>query len=200
MLAPSRFTLSSCCLLPAAPDIPLHTSRFWLHALVFPPAACCLLLRTSASRFTLPTPQGIFSQMIAAIFPGQGSQNPGMGKEIYDSSAAARAIFDEVSKITHVEVAKLCFESDEDTLRQTQNAQLALFTCAVAAFDALEEDQGKALHVLAMAGHSVGEYAALANSGIIEVGDGALFVQKRGELMAHSGSARPGTMAAVLGL
>lgn len=138
--------------------------------------------------------------MIAAIFPGQGSQHSGMGKELYEASAAAKAVFGEVHQITHVDIAKICFESDDDTLRQTQNAQLALFTCGVAAFNALEEDLGKELHVLAMAGHSVGEYAALAAAGIIEIGDGALLVQRRGELMAQCGMARPGAMSAVLGI
>lgn len=137
--------------------------------------------------------------MIAALFPGQGSQKPGMGKELYDSHAAARNVFSEVRSATHVDIAKLCFEADEDTLRQTQNAQLALFTCGVAAFRAFKELE-PGVHFEAMAGHSVGEYAALAASGIMSVAEGAKLVARRGDLMARSGNLRPGTMAAVLGV
>ncbi len=133
--------------------------------------------------------------MIAAVFPGQGSQQPGMGKELYDAFPDARSVFEEVAEAIHINVAALCFETDEEQLRQTQNAQIALYTTGLAAFRALGFEGFPA-----MAGHSVGEYAALAACGSISVGEGARFVQRRGDLMAHSGSLRPGTMAAVLGL
>jgi [acyl-carrier-protein] S-malonyltransferase len=133
--------------------------------------------------------------MIAAIFPGQGSQQPGMGKELYDSSAAAKSVFDEVTDATGVNVARLCFEAEEAELRQTQNAQLALYTSGLAAYRALGVDKFQA-----MAGHSVGEYAALVAAGILGAGDGAKLVQRRGDLMARSGNLRPGTMSAILGL
>jgi [acyl-carrier-protein] S-malonyltransferase len=134
--------------------------------------------------------------MIAVVFPGQGSQKPGMGKELYESSTEARAVFEAVGGAVGTDVAKLCFESDEETLRQTQNAQLALYTCGLAAWRALGQTAG----VVATAGHSVGEYAALAAAGVLSLEDGARLVRTRGELMARSGSQRPGTMAAVLGL
>jgi [acyl-carrier-protein] S-malonyltransferase len=133
--------------------------------------------------------------MIAAVFPGQGSQFPGMGKELFDASSAAREVFQTVSDATKVDVANLCFETDEDTLRQTQNAQLALYTCGLAAYRALGIDC-----FTTMAGHSVGEYAALAAAEIVKAGEGAKLVQRRGDLMARSGSLRPGTMSAILGL
>jgi [acyl-carrier-protein] S-malonyltransferase len=135
--------------------------------------------------------------MLAAVFPGQGSQKPGMGQDLHDNVPEARAVFDEVSAATGLNVAKLCFESDEDTLRQTQNAQIALYTCGVAAYRALAS---RGTSATLMAGHSVGEYAALASAGIVSISDGAKLVQRRGDLMARSGNLRPGGMAAILGL
>lgn len=119
-----------------------------------------------------------------------------MGREVHDHYVSAAQVFDEVTAATGVDARKLCFETEEEALRQTQNAQLALFTASVATFRAIES---KAKGV-AMAGHSVGEYAALACAGVFSVSDGARLVQKRGDLMARAGTLRPGTMAAVLGL
>ena len=146
----------------------------------------------------LSTPNSRYDQtMIAAIFPGQGSQKPGMGQSLCEGSAAARAVFDEVSESLHTDVAKLCFESDEETLRATQNAQMALFTCGVAAYRALQEAGIKAE---AFAGHSIGEYAAHVCAGNIPLEVGVMLVRKRGNVMAEAGTLAPGTMAAVLGL
>ncbi len=137
--------------------------------------------------------------MFAAVFPGQGSQKPGMGRELFEAFPEARAVFSEVSEAAGIDVAKLCFESDEETLRQTQNAQLALYTVGIAAYRCLSARLG-ANQPVAMAGHSVGEYAALAAADVLDVADGARLVKLRGELMAASGKDRAGTMAAVLGL
>lgn len=120
-----------------------------------------------------------------------------MGRDLYESVPIARATFDEVSSATGLDMARLCFETDEDTLRQTQNAQMALYTCGVAAYRALAE---RGITARAMAGHSVGEYAALASAGVLSVAEGARLVQRRGDLMARSGNLRPGGMAAILGL
>lgn len=135
--------------------------------------------------------------MIAVVFPGQGSQKPGMGRDLVEAFSEAAEVFDRVSEALHQDLRALCFETDEDTLRQTQNAQLALYTCGVAAYRSL---LAKTDAVKAAAGHSVGEYAALAAAGIFSIEQGAKLVQKRGELMAESGVKWPGTMAAVLGL
>ena len=137
--------------------------------------------------------------MVAAVFPGQGSQAPGMGQALFDASPAAKKVFEKASEATGIDVAKLCFESDEETLRQTQNAQIALFTVGVAAYRALAE-AAPDHPVSAAAGHSVGEYAALAAAGVLGVSEGAILVQRRGDLMARAGKLNPGTMAAVIGL
>jgi [acyl-carrier-protein] S-malonyltransferase len=137
--------------------------------------------------------------MIAAVFPGQGSQKPGMGKALHDAAPWTRDVFKRVFDATGTNVAHLCFDADDETLRQTQNAQLALYACGVGAFEAMRE-RAPEVRFAAAAGHSVGEYAALTAAGILTVEQGARLVQKRGDLMARAGSLRPGTMAAVLGL
>ncbi len=132
--------------------------------------------------------------MIAAIFPGQGSQTPGMGKDVFEASASSREVFENVSKTLGIDITKLCFESDEETLRATNNAQIALYTVGVASYAASDQSAD------VFAGHSIGEYAALVCSGTLSLEDGARLVRKRGELMASAGDLTPGTMAAVLGL
>jgi [acyl-carrier-protein] S-malonyltransferase len=140
--------------------------------------------------------------MIAAIFPGQGSQRPGMGRELWEAHEVARDVFAEVTEATDIDMVRLCFETDEETLRRTENAQLALFTSSVAAFRVLTFGLRRlpSATVEAVAGHSVGEYAALVAGGVLSVPEGARLVKLRGELMSRSGVAAPGTMAAVLGL
>lgn len=137
--------------------------------------------------------------MFAAIFPGQGSQKPGMGKGLFERGGKARETFEVIQQATGMDVAKFCVESDEEALRRTENAQIALYACGVAAWRELESRLGDHVpHV--MAGHSVGEYAALACAGVLTIEDGARLVKRRGEIMAASGKDRSGTMAAVLGM
>jgi [acyl-carrier-protein] S-malonyltransferase len=121
-----------------------------------------------------------------------------MGREVHDAREAARHVFDVVSDALGRDMRALCFEADEETLRQTDNAQIALFTASVATYEALRE--ARAPMPTATAGHSVGEYAALAAAGCLTVAEGAKLVAKRGDLMARSGSLRKGAMAAVLGM
>lgn len=122
-----------------------------------------------------------------------------MGRELYEAFPSARAVFERVSDAVGRSLATVCFEMDEETLRETRNAQIALFTCGLAAFEALRLALPRVTWS-GFAGHSVGEYAALVAAGILEIEDGARLVDRRGEVMADSGRDRPGTMAAVLGL
>lgn len=138
--------------------------------------------------------------MIAIVFPGQGSQKPGMGKELFDLRPESQEVFSRIQTATGVDVAKLCFETDEETLRQTQNAQLALYTCGVAAWTCLNAHLKGVVEIGAFAGHSVGEYAALTAAEVLSIEEGAKLVQRRGEIMAAAGEKQPGTMAAVLGM
>lgn len=121
-----------------------------------------------------------------------------MGRELWEQSPSARVVFEQVAEATGRDAAALCFELDAETLRQTQNAQLALFTVGVAHATALAERVSVRPHF--WAGHSVGEYAALVIAGWLSVADGARLVARRGEIMAAAGTERAGTMAAVLGL
>ncbi|MCH8273462.1 MAG: ACP S-malonyltransferase [Armatimonadetes bacterium] len=127
-----------------------------------------------------------------------------MGKEVFDAGGLGRQVFSEVQEALQMDVAALCFESNAETLRRTDNAQIALFTVSVAMYRALAEAMDAAGHgpprPVAMAGHSVGEYSALACAGVLSVQDGARLVRRRGDLMARAGALRPGGMAAVLGL
>lgn len=135
--------------------------------------------------------------MIAVVFPGQGSQKPGMGQDLFENFASAREVFELVSEATGVDCRKLCFETPEDELRRTDRAQLALYTTSMAAYSCLKaEITGDPI----FAGHSIGEYAAVVASGAQSLAEGAKLVQIRGNLMASCGTDRPGTMAAVLGL
>ncbi len=123
-----------------------------------------------------------------------------MGKALFDARSESRDTFGAIGKATGIDVEKFCFDSDDETLRQTQNAQIALYTCEMAAWACLAAHLSGIVEIDAFAGHSVGEYAALAAAGIVSLEDGARLVQRRGEIMAKAGEVRPGTMAAVLGL
>ncbi len=123
-----------------------------------------------------------------------------MGKSVFDAFQHARTVFADIRDATQIDVADLCFNSDEEWLRQTQNAQMALYSVSVATFVAFAANIQTPSYPSAMAGHSVGEYAALACAGVISISDGALLVKRRGDLMARSGQLRKGTMAAVIGL
>ncbi len=135
----------------------------------------------------------------AFLFPGQGAQHAGMGADLYDASPEARARFDAADKLLGLPLTGWMFgteeEADEDALTPTEVAQPALYVHSLAAMAALEE-QGRTPDMAA--GHSLGEYSALAAAGAISFEDGLRVVRRRGELMAAAGAERPGTMAAVL--
>ncbi|MGC8783292.1 MAG: ACP S-malonyltransferase [Armatimonadota bacterium] len=136
--------------------------------------------------------------MYALVFPGQGSQAPGMGKEIAEAFASARKVYEEADELLGYRLSALCFEGDEEELRQTVHAQPALFVTSVATWYALSEQVE--LHPVCVAGHSVGEYAALVAAGVLEWQDGLKLVRARAEAMQAAAERSQGTMAAVLGL
>jgi [acyl-carrier-protein] S-malonyltransferase len=134
----------------------------------------------------------------AWIFPGQGSQTVGMGRELYEQFPAARAVFDEADAVLGLPLTRLCFEGPEAELTATENAQPALLTTSAALLRALETARGAPLEQpRAVAGHSLGEYSALLAGGALAFAEALRLVRRRGELMAE---AREGSMAAVIGL
>jgi [acyl-carrier-protein] S-malonyltransferase len=134
---------------------------------------------------------------IVLLFPGQGSQKPGMGKDLAEAFPIARGVFGEVDAALGYDLSRLCFEGPADELTATRNAQPALFAHGAALW-ALVKD---ALHPLvrAAAGHSLGEFTAYHAADAVSLPGAARLVRRRGELMFDTGTARPGTMAAILG-
>ena len=134
----------------------------------------------------------------AFLFPGQGSQFVGMGRDLYEREPVARALFDEADALFGAPLSRLCFEGPEEALTDTSVQQPALFTTSLAAWAVLR--QRGAAEATFVAGHSLGEFSALAAAGAVSFADGLALVQRRGELMKLAGERRPGGMAAVLGL
>ena len=134
----------------------------------------------------------------AYLFPGQGSQSIGMGLPFYESSAAAREIFDEADRTLGFSLSNLCFEGPLEDLTATINQQPALFVTSIAILAVMIE-AGIEPPAFA-AGHSLGELTALTAAGSLSFTDGLRLVRRRGEVMTEAGETQPGSMAAVLGL
>ncbi|MGH9765877.1 MAG: ACP S-malonyltransferase [Blastocatellia bacterium] len=134
---------------------------------------------------------------LAFIFPGQGSQHAGMGRDLAENFPAARAAFDEADQALGFSLSDLCFNGPEEDLQLTANTQPAILTVSVAAFRALFE---KGLKPDFVAGHSLGEYSALVAAGAMSLNDAARLVRRRGELMQEAVPIGAGAMAAILGL
>ncbi len=138
----------------------------------------------------------------AFVFPGQGSQFVGMGKEAYDSSPEARAVFEEVNEALGENLTKLIFEGPAENLTLTQNTQPALMAVSVALMKIIEKQSGKKIQDLCsyVAGHSLGEYSALCAAGAISIADTARLLRIRGNAMAEAVPAGQGGMAALIGV
>jgi len=134
---------------------------------------------------------------IAFLFPGQGSQTPGMGQALAESYPAARAVFDEADYVLGFPLSRLCFEGPEEQLKLTENTQPALLTVSTAAWSVLREQGFKPDYV---AGHSLGEYSALVAAGALGFADALRLVRNRGRYMQEAVPAGVGAMAALLRL
>jgi [acyl-carrier-protein] S-malonyltransferase len=148
-----------------------------------------------------PRPGEDTADVQAWVFPGQGSQQVGMGLDLYQSFPTARRAFQEADEALGLPVSRLCFEGPEDTLRQTINAQPAIMAVSLACLQAALEagclQEGTAAF---MAGHSLGEYTALVAAGALTFPDGLRLVRERGRLMQEASERVRGAMAAIIGL
>lgn len=137
---------------------------------------------------------------IAYVFPGQGAQTIGMGRDLAEAYPAARAVFEEVDEALGEALSTLIWEGDAETLTLTQNAQPALMATSLAAMRALEAEGFGIADAAFVAGHSLGEYSALAAAGAISVADTARLLRTRGAAMQDAVPVGEGAMAALLGL
>lgn len=135
--------------------------------------------------------------MNIALFSGQGSQYQGMTKDLYESDNSLGLIFDTASEVIGKDVKELCFNADEETLGQTVNSQPAIMTASLVC---LESAKKKGFEFSGVAGHSLGEYAAMVSSGVVSMEDGFRLIKARAQAMDKAAKANKGSMAAVLKL
>ncbi|OQY25263.1 MAG: [acyl-carrier-protein] S-malonyltransferase [Desulfobacteraceae bacterium 4572_35.2] len=136
--------------------------------------------------------------MLAFVFPGQGAQHAGMGKELAQNFSVARHIFEEANDTLGFDLAKMCFEGPDQDLKLTANTQPAILTMSIAALRVLEQETD--LQADFVAGHSLGEYSALVASGAMAFKDAVYTVRQRGTFMQQAVPVGTGAMAAVLGI
>ncbi|PYS05304.1 MAG: [acyl-carrier-protein] S-malonyltransferase [Acidobacteria bacterium] len=134
---------------------------------------------------------------VAFVFPGQGAQYAGMGRDISEKFSEARAAFAEADTALEFRISRLCFEGPEEKLKLTENTQPAIVTVSIAMFRVLE---GKGVRPDFVAGHSLGEYSALVAAGAMKLGEAARLVRNRGRYMQEAVPVGEGAMAAIVGL
>jgi [acyl-carrier-protein] S-malonyltransferase len=140
---------------------------------------------------------------LALLFPGQGSQHVAMGRDLAESSPAAREVFERADEALGFPISRVCFEGAAEDLEQTANAQPAIVATSLAQLAVLRErlgDLGKRLMPSFVAGHSMGQFSAAAAAGSLDLGDALRLVSERARIMADWARERPGGLAAVLGL
>ena len=137
---------------------------------------------------------------VAYVFPGQGAQWVGMGRDLYQNFASAKAVFEQADQALGFPISQLCFEGPEEELRQTVNAQPAIVTVSFACLEASREADAGLPPAVFTAGHSLGEYTALAAAEVLDFATTVYLARERGRLMHEAGQITPGGMTAVIGL
>ena len=147
-----------------------------------------------------PTLGPLSAGKFAFVFPGQGAQYPGMGRDLFETYAAARRVFEQADALIGFPLSQLCFEGPEAELTDTINAQPAILTMSAACLAVVRENAPELWPPAYAAGHSMGEYSALLAAGVLDFPNALRLVRERGRVMKAAGETQPGAMAAVLGM
>ena len=150
-----------------------------------------------------PNPSHSDTDPVAILFPGQGSQAPGMGRLVFEHSAAARKVYEEASDVTGIDIAKVCFESDDEALSETTLTQPAVLTTSIAVMAGMREklaEVGRRVRPRLFGGHSLGLFSAAVAAEALTFRDALLVIMERSRLMSSFNQNRPVGMASIIGL